>query len=148
LRAGFLTGADAAGASIAKVTEQARSSGAKLKGDKERKDQSLARFWERNFLITGMPPPRRVTKLHNETAIGSRHPPRSYDEETLSALEPAFSDAWAVLEAREPLRDWVKDGQLSAGLFEKLMALADKGITKPEELRKRALKRLPRRHAA
>jgi hypothetical protein len=80
--------------------------------------------------------------------MGSRHPPRSYDEETLLALEQAFRDAWAVLEARYPLRDWVNDGQLSSDLSEKLMALADKGITKPEELCKRALKRLPRRHAA
>jgi hypothetical protein len=80
--------------------------------------------------------------------MGSRHPPRSYDEETLSALEQAFRDAWAVLEARDPLRDWVKDGQVSSDLSEKLMALADKGITKPEELCKRALKSLPRRHAA
>jgi hypothetical protein len=53
-----------------------------------------------------------------------------------------------VLKARDPLRDWVKDGQLSSDLSEKLMALADKGITKPDELRKRALKGLPRRHAA
>jgi len=53
-----------------------------------------------------------------------------------------------LLEARDPLRDWVKDGQLSSNLSEKLMALADKGITKPDELCKRALKGLPRRRAA
>ena len=76
--------------------------------------------------------------------MGSRHPPRLYDKATLAAL----SDAWAVLEARDPLRDWVKDGQLSSNLSEKLMALADKGITKPDELCKRALKGLPRRRAA
>ena len=46
--------------------------------------------------------------------MGSRHPPRPYDKATLTALEQAFSDAWAVLEARDPLRDWVKDGQLSS----------------------------------
>jgi hypothetical protein len=46
------------------------------------------------------------------------------------------------------LRDWVKDGRLSSNLSEKLMALADKGITKPDELCKRALKDLPRRRAA
>jgi hypothetical protein len=80
--------------------------------------------------------------------MGSRHPPRPYDEATLAALEQAFTDAWAVLEARDPLRDWVKDGQLSSNLSEKLMALADKGITKPDELCKRALKALPRRRAA
>ena len=80
--------------------------------------------------------------------MGSRHPPRPYDKATLAALEQAISDAWAVLEARDPLRDWVKDGQLSSNLSEKLMALADKGITKPDELCKRALKSLPRRRAA
>ena len=53
--------------------------------------------------------------------MGSRHPPRPYDKATLAALERAFSDAWAVLEARDPLRDWVKDGQLSSNLSEKLM---------------------------
>jgi len=53
-----------------------------------------------------------------------------------------------VLEARDPLRDWVKDGQLSSNLSEKLMALADTGITTQDELCKRALKGLPRRHAA
>ena len=53
-----------------------------------------------------------------------------------------------MLEARDPLRDWVKDGELSSNLSEKLMALADKGITKPDELYKRALKGFPRRRAA
>jgi hypothetical protein len=80
--------------------------------------------------------------------MSSRHPPRPCDKATLAALEQAFSDAWAVLEARDPLRDWVRDGQLSSNLSEKLMALADKGITKPDELCKRALKGLPRRRAA
>jgi len=42
----------------------------------------------------------------------------------------------------------VKDGQLSSNLSEKLMALADTGITTHDELCKRALKGLPRRHAA
>jgi len=40
--------------------------------------------------------------------MSSRHPPRPYDEATLAALEQAFSDAWAVLEALDPLRDWGK----------------------------------------
>ncbi len=79
--------------------------------------------------------------------MGSRHPPRFYDDETRSALEQAFSDAWAALKARYPSRDWIKDGQLSSDLSEKLMALADKGITNPDELCKRALKSLPRRHS-
>ena len=50
-------------------------------------------------------------------------------------------------------REWEKNFpitacvQLSSHLSEKLMALADKGITKPEELCKRALKGFPRRAA-
>jgi len=80
--------------------------------------------------------------------MGSRYPTRPYDKATLAALEQAFSNAWAALEARDPLRDWVKDGQLSSNLSEKLMALADTGITTHDELCKRALKGLPRRHAA
>jgi hypothetical protein len=63
--------------------------------------------------------------------MGSPHPPRSYDEETLSALEQAFCDAWAVLEARDPCRDWIKDSQLSSDLSERLVRLADQGINKP-----------------
>jgi hypothetical protein len=79
--------------------------------------------------------------------MGSRRPSHSYDEETLSALEQAFCDAWAVLEARDPRRDGQKDSQLSSELSEKLIALADQGINEPDELCKRALKSLPRRHS-
>jgi hypothetical protein len=78
--------------------------------------------------------------------MGSRYGSRSYDQATLAALEQAFCDAWAVLEARNPVRDWIKDGQLSFALSEKLMALVNKGITKPEELCRRALKSLLRHH--
>jgi len=79
--------------------------------------------------------------------MGSRHPPHFYDEETRAALAQAFHDAWEELKARDPSRDWIKDSQLSSELSEKLMALADKGIRKPDELYKRALKGLPRHSA-
>jgi translation initiation factor 2 alpha subunit (eIF-2alpha) len=93
--------------------------------------------------------PAMGAKLPSERRLqmGSQHSSHFYDEETRSALEQAFSDAWAALKARNPSRDWIKDGQLSSDLTEKLMALADKGITKPDELCKRALKSLPRRHS-
>ena len=44
-------------------------------------------------------------------------------------------------------RELARSG-LQVSAIEKLMALADKGINKPDELCKRALKGLPRRRAA
>jgi hypothetical protein len=71
--------------------------------------------------------------------MASRHPPKSYDETTLQALEQALRDVWQVLKAHDPLRDWDKDSEFQKGLAEKLMALADAGVTDPQELRSRVL---------
>jgi hypothetical protein len=71
--------------------------------------------------------------------MGSQYPPRSYDEQTLLALEHAFRDVWAVLKAHDPNKDWDKDSELKKALAEKLIDLADAGVVDPQELRSRTL---------
>ena len=71
--------------------------------------------------------------------MASRQPPKSYDETTLQALEQALRDVWQVLKAHDPLRDWDKDTDFRRGLAEKLMDLADAGVTEPQEFRSRVL---------
>ena len=71
--------------------------------------------------------------------MASRQPPKSYDETTLQALEQALKDVWQVLKAHDPLRDWDKDTDFRRGLAEKLMDLADAGVTEPQEFRSRVL---------
>ena len=66
-------------------------------------------------------------------------PPKSYDETTLQALEQALRDVWRVLKAHDPLRDWDKETDFRRGLAEKLMDLADAGVTEPQEFRSRVL---------
>ena len=71
--------------------------------------------------------------------MASRQPPKSYDETTLQALEQALRDVWQVLKAHDPLRDWDQDTDFRRGLAEKLMDLADAGVTEPQEFRSRVL---------
>ena len=71
--------------------------------------------------------------------MASRQPPKSYDETTLQALEQALRDVWQVLKAHDPLRDWDKDTDFRRALAEKLMDLADAGVTEPQEFRSRVL---------
>jgi hypothetical protein len=74
-----------------------------------------------------------------EEPMASQHPPRSYDEITLRALEQALREVWQVLKAHDPDRDWDRDSELQKGLADTLMALADSGVTDPQELRSRVL---------
>ena len=71
--------------------------------------------------------------------MASRQPRKSYDEMTLQALEQALKDVWQVLKAHDPFRDWDKDTDFRRGLAEKLMDLADAGVTEPQEFRSRVL---------
>ena len=71
--------------------------------------------------------------------MASRQPPKSYDETTLQALEQALRDVWQVLKAHDPLRDWDKDADFRRGLADKLMDLADAGVTQPQEFRTKVL---------
>jgi hypothetical protein len=75
--------------------------------------------------------------------MASRNPPPYYDETMLLTLEQAFREAWTAI-AKDRLRDQEKEGALRAALAEKLMSLADEGVTDPVELRKLALASLPR----
>ena len=65
--------------------------------------------------------------------------PKSHDETTLLAIEQALKDVWQVLKAHEPYRDWDKDADFRRGLADKLMDLADAGVTEPQEFRSRVL---------
>ena len=71
--------------------------------------------------------------------MASQQSPKSYDETTLQALEQALRDVWIALKAHDPLRDWDQDTDFRRGLAEKLMDLADAGVTEPQEFRSRAL---------
>jgi hypothetical protein len=74
--------------------------------------------------------------------MGSRNPPRSYDDATLVALEEALRDVWQVLKAHDPYPDWQEDPDLKRALAEKLMALADSGVRDSQELRSKTLQSL------
>ena len=69
--------------------------------------------------------------------MASQHPPRSSD--ILFALEQALREVWAVLKAHDPNEYLDKDGELQKAIANTLMALADSGVTDPQELRRRTL---------
>ena len=68
-----------------------------------------------------------------------QHPPRSSDDMILFALEQALREVWAVLKAHDPNEYLDKDGELQKAIADTQMALADSGVTDPQELRRRAL---------
>ena len=75
--------------------------------------------------------------------MGSRNPPTNlYDPALLAAVERAFDATWAVLQARDPFRDFDKDNELKTELSHKLSALAADGVTDAIELREWALEGL------
>ena len=63
------------------------------------------------------------------------HRRQSYDEKTLLALEQARRDIGEVLKGHDPYRDWDNEPALKQVLAEKLMDLADSGVTDRQELR-------------
>ena len=71
--------------------------------------------------------------------MASQHPPRSSDDMILFALEQALREVWAVLKAHDPNEYLDKDGELQKAIANTLMALADSGVTDPQELRRRTL---------
>ena len=71
--------------------------------------------------------------------MASQHPPRSSDDMILFALEQALREVWAVLKAHDPNEYLDKDGELQKAIADTLMALADSGVTDPQELRRRTL---------
>jgi hypothetical protein len=71
--------------------------------------------------------------------MASQHRPRNYNDKTLDALELALRDVWMVLKAHDPYGDWDNNLELKRQLARTLMALADSGVTDPQELRRRTL---------
>jgi hypothetical protein len=71
--------------------------------------------------------------------MASQNPPRSSDDMILFALEQALREVWAVLKAHDPHGYLDKDDDLQKAIADKLMALADSGVTDPQELRRRTL---------
>ena len=71
--------------------------------------------------------------------MASQYSTRNYDETTRQALEQALRDVWQVLKAHDPERNWDKDSEVHRDLATTLIALADSGVTDPQELRSRAL---------
>jgi hypothetical protein len=68
-------------------------------------------------------------------AMASQFTPKSYDEQTLQALEQALIDVWQVLKAH----DCSVDLEVKRNLAFMLMTFADSGCTDPQELRSKAL---------
>ena len=62
-----------------------------------------------------------------------------YDPKTLKALAQAFDATWVEVQARDPFRDFERDLDLKTALNQKLVALANDGVTDPIELREWAL---------
>ena len=65
-----------------------------------------------------------------------------YDPKTLKALAQAFDATWVEVQARDPFRDFERDLELKTALNQKLVALANDGVTDPIELREWALESL------
>jgi hypothetical protein len=75
--------------------------------------------------------------------MDSRNSIRFYDGATLWALAQAFRESWAAIKARDPFRDWVRDHELRDALADRLLELADRGLTDSAELQRAALESLP-----
>jgi hypothetical protein len=66
-----------------------------------------------------------------------------YDDKSLLALGRAFEAVLTTLECHDPLHDWDRDVERRTEIAKILLDLAAGGITDPNELRSRALGRLP-----
>jgi hypothetical protein len=71
--------------------------------------------------------------------MASQNPTRSGEEMVLFALEQALREVWAVLKAHDRHGYLDKDQDLQKAIADKLTALADSGVTDPQELRRRTL---------
>ena len=69
-----------------------------------------------------------MTALHSYNYLG---------EQTLCAIEQAMTKVWTSLQTSEPSVDWLKNGELRTLLANRLMDLAEAGITDPDELSRR-----------
>jgi hypothetical protein len=71
--------------------------------------------------------------------MASQNPPRSSDDMIMFALEQALREVWAVLKAHDTHEYLDKNQDLQKAIADTLMALADSGVTDPQELRRRTL---------
>jgi hypothetical protein len=63
--------------------------------------------------------------------------PHSHDylgEQTLCAIELAMTKVWSSLQKSDPTVDWIKNGELRTLLANRLMDLAEAGVTDADEL--------------
>jgi hypothetical protein len=58
-------------------------------------------------------------------------------EQTLCAIEQTMTKLWASLQKSDPSLDWVKNGELRTVLANRLMDLAEAGVTDADELNRR-----------
>ena len=70
------------------------------------------------------------------TASSTQH---RYDDETRRALQQAFRDGWKILKQLQPDHSWETHNDLKHDLSERLMGLADEGVTDTERLVRHAL---------
>jgi hypothetical protein len=69
--------------------------------------------------------------------------PRGYlDEATLFAIELAMSNVWTTVQARDQFSDWPQNGELRTAVAEKLMDLAEAGVTNADDLTRKTLESL------
>jgi len=66
----------------------------------------------------------------------------SYARRAPDVLKEAFEATWAVLQARDPFRDFDRDFELRIALDRKLNTLVSEGVTDPIELREWVLEGL------
>jgi hypothetical protein len=69
--------------------------------------------------------------------------PRFYASANLAVMTQAFDAAWAVIRAHETDDDKERKRDLTIALSQTLVALAAEGVTDAEQLRNRALQRMP-----
>jgi hypothetical protein len=65
------------------------------------------------------------------------HSPDYLGEQTLCAIEKAMTNVWTSLQTCDPSVDWLKNGELRTLLANRLMDLAEAGVTDAEELSRR-----------
>jgi hypothetical protein len=70
-------------------------------------------------------------------------PPSWSDPIVFASIERAFDATWPVLRAHEAGANKARMAELSIALSHKLVELASKGVTDPQELRRLALEAFP-----
>jgi hypothetical protein len=67
----------------------------------------------------------------------SPHPHNYLGEQTLCAIEKAMTEVWTSLQTSDPSVDWLKNGELRSLLANRLLDLAEAGVTDADELSRR-----------